>query len=100
MVGTLQFLLTAMVVTVPCALLLWVASTLGALARRDDAAWDRHMRFMSLGLAAAAVWWPLELAAARSNFGQTSALLGQLLLLALAAATPTLAAIPASVESS
>ena len=93
MAGTLQFLLTALVASVPCALLLWLASTLGTMARREDLDWDRQMRFMALCLAAAAVWWPLELAAARSNSGESSALLGQLLLLVLALTTPTLAGI-------
>ena len=93
MVGILQFMLTALVAAVPSALLLWLASTLAAMARRDDVAWDRHMRFMSLGLAAAAVWWPLEVASARSDFGETSGMLSQLSLLALAMVTPTLAAV-------
>ena len=93
MTGTLQLLLTALVAMTPCAALLWLASALAAMARRDDLAWDRHMRLMALGLTAAAVWWPLELAAARSNFGEAEAVLGQLLLLALAIAIPTLAAI-------
>jgi len=93
MAELLQFLLTSLVAIAPCALLLWLASRLGAMARREDVAWDRHMRFMALGLAATAVWWPLELAAARLDFGDSSATFGQLLLLLLALATPTLAAI-------
>ncbi len=93
MAELLHYLLTSLVAIAPCAMLLWLASTLGAMARREDVAWDRHMRFMALGLAAAGVWWPLEIAAARMNFGESSATLGQLLLLVLALATPALASI-------
>ena len=100
MVESLQNLLSALLTLAPSALLFWLASTLASLARRDDVAWDRHMRGIAVGLAAAGVWWPLEIAAARSNVGEAGALLGQLALLALSIGAPLFAAITTTGDDS
>ncbi|MEO5772172.1 MAG: hypothetical protein ABIQ29_08895, partial [Burkholderiaceae bacterium] len=100
MVESLQSLFSALLAMAPSALLLWLASTMASLARRDDVPWDRHMRGIAIGMAAAGVWWPLELAAGRSDFGESGALLGQLALLLLAVGMPLAAAITTTGDDS
>jgi diguanylate cyclase (GGDEF)-like protein len=80
----------------PSALLLWVAATVAALARRDDVQWDRRMRGIAAGLVAAGTWWPLALATAASAAGGVAGLLWQLALVALSGAVAVVAAVATS----
>ena len=89
----LESLLTAIGTFAPSALLLWLAASLALHARRDQLAWDRHLRGMAVGIAAAGIWWPLEQAAATAAIGGATGLMWQAGLIALSVALPLVAAL-------
>ena len=89
----LESLLTAIGTFAPSALLLWLAASLALQARRDQLAWDRHLRGMAIGIAAAGIWWPLEQAAATAAIGGATGLMWQGGLIALSVALPLVAAL-------
>ena len=92
----LQSVLNAVVTFAPSTLLLWLAATFLAQARRDDVAWDRRLRGIALVLAAAGVWWPLEQAAATAAVDGAAGLAWQLALATLALALPVAATLAAT----
>ncbi len=92
----LQGLLITLGSFVPCAALLWLAAALYAQARIEPALSQRGLRGMALGLAAAGLWWPLQLASTVLTHPSTDTQLWQLALLALAVVLPALAAQAAS----
>ena len=92
----LQSLLNATAACAPSALLLWLAASLAMQARRDQVAWDRRLRVIAVGVAAAGVWWPLEQAAATSAIGGASGLAWQLALVGLSVALPLVAGVAAT----
>jgi diguanylate cyclase (GGDEF)-like protein len=92
----LQSLLNAIGACAPSALLLWLAASLAMQARRDQVAWDRRLRVIAVGVAAAGVWWPLEQAAATSAIGGATGLVWQLALVGLSLALPLVAGFAAT----
>ena len=60
----LQTLSIALASIAPCALLLWLAASVHAQGLTDTGLSQTHVRGMALGLAAAGLWWPLQLTAA------------------------------------
>ena len=94
----LQNLLTALGSLAPSAALLWLAASLHAQARTDAALSQRGLRGMALGLAAAGLWWPLQLASAAPDAYGPAAPLWQIALLALSLVLATVAAHAASIE--
>ncbi|MES2958144.1 MAG: EAL domain-containing protein [Pseudomonadota bacterium] len=82
----------------PCALLLWLAASVYTQARADSAFSSRALHGMALGLAAAGLWWPLQLAS--TGHSGAMALAGQLALLTLSISLPALAACAATSSES
>ena len=82
--------LSALGSLLPCAALLWVAALLNAQASRETVLSQRGLHGMALGLAAAGLWWPLQLAA--SGAGEAPRLALEVSLLALALLLPAVAA--------
>ena len=74
----------------PSAALLWLAASLHSQALNDTALSQRGLRGIALGLAAAGLWWPLQLAA--HIRGDLWDLVWQAALIAVALALPTAAA--------
>ncbi len=86
----LQSALAAVGHVLPGAALLWLAASLHAQALNDAALSQRGLRSMALGLAAAGLWWPLQLTA--SATGDAAGLVWNFALVALALVLPTVAA--------
>ncbi len=96
----LQSLLDALGSLAPSAVLLCLASAVHARALGDAARSSRSLRSLALGLAAAGIWWPLQLVATASAGPGAAQVVWQVVLMVLALGLPTLTTHAASATHS